>query len=149
MLLGLPGDNTYANYREANRALWRLTLLPLLSKLLKGLQAGMADWFDTAPSVDLDRVPALAEDREKLWSQISSADFLDPQEKREMLGLPREQERLEGGDVLIVRAPAAALVRLTESMGIVIKHGRHPDDAALHSIESGQPSRFASVPEKK
>ena len=92
MLLGLPGDNTYANYREANRALWRLTLLPLLSKLLKGLQAGMADWFDTAPSVDLDRVPALAEDREKLWSQISSADFLDPQEKREMLGLPPRKE---------------------------------------------------------
>jgi len=25
MLLGLPGDNTYANYSEANRALWRLT----------------------------------------------------------------------------------------------------------------------------
>ena len=24
MLLGLPGDSTYANYREANRALWRL-----------------------------------------------------------------------------------------------------------------------------
>ena len=92
MLLGLPGDNTYANYREANRALWRLTLLPLLSKLLKGLQAGMADWFDTAPSVDLDRVPALAEDREKLWSQISGADFLDPQEKREMLGLPPRKE---------------------------------------------------------
>src|SRR3546814_1030491 len=27
MLLGLPGDNTYANYQEANRALWRLTIL--------------------------------------------------------------------------------------------------------------------------
>ncbi len=26
MLLGLPGDNSYANYREANRALWRLTI---------------------------------------------------------------------------------------------------------------------------
>src|SRR3546814_5770290 len=24
MLLGLPGDAPYANYREANRALWRL-----------------------------------------------------------------------------------------------------------------------------
>ena len=23
LLLGLPGDATYANYREANRALWR------------------------------------------------------------------------------------------------------------------------------
>ena len=26
--------NTYANYREANRALWRLTLLPLAGKIL-------------------------------------------------------------------------------------------------------------------
>ncbi|EDL49061.1 phage portal protein [Erythrobacter sp. SD-21] len=94
MLLGLPGDNTYANYREANRALWRLTLLPLLSKILKGLQAGMSDWFAEAPSVDLDRVPALAEDREKLWSQVSSADFLDAQEKRELLGLtPRKDTK--------------------------------------------------------
>ena len=33
MLLGLPGDNTYSNYREANRALWRLPLLPLAQKL--------------------------------------------------------------------------------------------------------------------
>jgi hypothetical protein len=28
MLLGLPGDSTYNNYKEANKALWRLTLLP-------------------------------------------------------------------------------------------------------------------------
>jgi hypothetical protein len=25
MLVGLPGDNAYANYREAVRSLWRLT----------------------------------------------------------------------------------------------------------------------------
>ena len=41
MLLGLPGDNTYANYREANRALWRLTLLPLAGKILGGLAEGL------------------------------------------------------------------------------------------------------------
>ena len=29
MLLGIPGDNTYANYQEANRAFYRLTVLPL------------------------------------------------------------------------------------------------------------------------
>ena len=29
MLLGIPGDNTYANYQEANRAFWRQTVLPL------------------------------------------------------------------------------------------------------------------------
>ena len=83
MLLGLPGDNTYANYREANRALWRLTLLPLAGKIL----AGLGDWFAEAPQIDVDRVPALAEDREKLWAQVSSADFLSDAEKRAMLGL--------------------------------------------------------------
>ncbi|MDQ0566686.1 phage portal protein [Erythrobacter citreus] len=87
MLLGVPGDNTYANYREANRALWRLTLLPLAGKILAGLHAGLADWFAEAPQIDVDRVPALAEDREKLWAQVSGADFLSDAEKRAMLGL--------------------------------------------------------------
>ena len=38
VLLGLPGDNTYANAREAERALWRQTLLPLAEKILSGLR---------------------------------------------------------------------------------------------------------------
>ncbi len=88
MLLGLPGDNTYANYREANRALWRLTLLPLLGKILAGLQEGLSPWFAQGRlAVDLDRVPALAEDREKLWAQVTAADFLSPEEKRAMLNI--------------------------------------------------------------
>ena len=88
MLLGLPGDNTYSNYREANRALWRLTLLPLAEKILSGIAEGLAPSFHgLALSIDLDRVPALAEDRERLWAQVSAADFLDPAEKRAMLGL--------------------------------------------------------------
>ncbi len=88
MLLGLPGDNTYANYREANRALWRLTLLPLAGKLLAALAEGLVPWFpDAKMTVDLDRVPALAEDRQLLWNQVSAADFLSPAEKRQMLGI--------------------------------------------------------------
>ncbi|WP_379552687.1 phage portal protein [Erythrobacter sp. W53] len=87
MLLGLPGDNTYANYREANRALWRLTLLPLAKRLLDGLMTGLGDWFpDATIAVDLDQVPALSEDRERYWSQISDADFLTNDEKRKLLG---------------------------------------------------------------
>ncbi len=88
MLLGLPGDNTYANYREANRALWRLTLLPLANKILSGLQEGLSPWFPKARlTIDLDQIPALSEDRERLWNQVSSADFLSDGEKRKMLGL--------------------------------------------------------------
>ncbi|MCW1383206.1 phage portal protein [Novosphingobium sp. KCTC 2891] len=91
MLLGLPGDSTYANYREANRALWRLTLLPLAGKVLAALAEGLAPWFpDARLTIDLDRVPALAEDRERLWSQVSAADFLSPEEKRRVLGLAPE-----------------------------------------------------------
>ncbi|MGB7407208.1 MAG: phage portal protein [Pontixanthobacter sp.] len=88
MLLGLPGDNTYANYREANKALWRLTLLPLADKIHGGLRQGLQDWFaDATLQVDLDRISALSEDRERFWSQISTADFLSDAEKREMLGM--------------------------------------------------------------
>ena len=88
MLLGLPGDATYANYREANRALWRLTLLPLAGKILSALGEGLAPWFpDDVLAINLDQVPALAEDRERLWSQVSAADFLSSDEKRAMLGL--------------------------------------------------------------
>ncbi|MCJ2189143.1 phage portal protein [Novosphingobium beihaiensis] len=94
MLLGLPGDSTYANYREANRALWRLTLLPLAAKIFAALGEGLAPWFpDAALAIDLDRVPALAEDRERLWAQVSAADFLDPQEKRALLGLAAKNGR--------------------------------------------------------
>lgn len=92
MLLGLPGDNTYANYREASRALWRLTLLPLAEKMFAALREGLAPWFPEADlRIDLDRVPALSEDRERLWSQVSDADFLSRAEKRQMLGLPAEE----------------------------------------------------------
>jgi phage portal protein BeeE len=36
MLLGIPGDNTYANYQEANRAFWRQTVLPLCGRRGQG-----------------------------------------------------------------------------------------------------------------
>lgn len=98
MLLGLPGDSTYANYREANRALWRLTLLPLAGKLLSALCEGLAPWFPKGSlAIDLDRVPALAEDRERLWSQVSAADFLSASEKRALLGLPEHSAGAENG----------------------------------------------------
>jgi HK97 family phage portal protein len=60
MLLGLPGDATYANYREANRALWRLTILPLAEKIVGGLGAALAAWWPGLRlAIDSDRIPAL------------------------------------------------------------------------------------------
>ncbi|HEX4695709.1 phage portal protein [Sphingomonas sp.] len=88
MLLGLPGDSTYANYREANRALWRLTILPLAGTILSGFAQGLSGWFPGAAlAVDRNQVPALADDRAALWASVTAADFLTPEEKRAMVGL--------------------------------------------------------------
>jgi HK97 family phage portal protein len=89
VLLGLPGDATYANYREANRALWSQTVLPLAGKILDAIAEGLRPWFDGLDlRVDLDAVPALSEDRERLWAQVGAADFLTDEEKRAVVGLP-------------------------------------------------------------
>jgi HK97 family phage portal protein len=87
MLLGLPGDATYTNYREANKALWRLTVLPMAERILRGISDGLAAWWPGLRlTVDVDQISALAADRERLWRQVNAADFLSDDEKREMLG---------------------------------------------------------------
>ncbi|CAN7432694.1 phage portal protein [Rhizobium sp. LjRoot254] len=88
MLLGLPGDNTYANYAEANRAFWRLTVLPLLTRTA----ASMSGWLSgiceeqLVLGHDLDQVPGLALERDALWARVGAAGFLTDEEKREAVG---------------------------------------------------------------
>ena len=87
MLLGLPGDSTHANYKEANRALWRLTVLPMAEAILGELARGLSGWLpEAAMTLDPDRVPALVEDRERLWRMVSAAGFISDEEKRQMTG---------------------------------------------------------------
>jgi HK97 family phage portal protein len=94
MLLGIPGDATYANYAEANRAFYRLTVLPLAQKVLAHLAVWLSrlggELVDLEP--DIDQVPALAAERETYWRRIAEADFLTESEKRRMLGLPDRPE---------------------------------------------------------
>ena len=88
MLMGLPGDNSYANYREANKALWRQTILPLLGKICGGVAQGLNGWWPgLALAPDLDAVPALSEERAALWDRVTGADFLTGDEKKAMLGI--------------------------------------------------------------
>jgi HK97 family phage portal protein len=89
LLLGLPGDNTHANYAEANRALYRQTLIPLAARTAQALAAWLEPAFgpvDLEP--DLDRIEALASERESLWRRVQAADFLSRPEKREAVGYP-------------------------------------------------------------
>lgn len=92
MLLGLPGDATYANYAEANRAFYRLTVLPLVQKVAAALSAWLPEYYseDLRLSADLDGIPALAIEREAQWRRVAEAGFLSDREKRGLLGLPTE-----------------------------------------------------------
>jgi len=87
-LLGIPGDNTYANMREARLALWEQTVMPLVDQIAAELSCWLAprfaEGFEIVP--DLDRVPALALRRERLWEKVAGADFLTLNEKRAAVG---------------------------------------------------------------
>jgi HK97 family phage portal protein len=98
MMLGIPGDNTYANYAEANRSLWRQTILPLASRIGGALTQWLAPAFGPSLrlAVDTDRVDALAADRSALWSRVTDATFLTVNEKRAATGYAP----VEGGDVI-------------------------------------------------
>ena len=98
MLLGIPGDNTYSNYQEANRVFFRGTVLALAARIGSALSQWLAPAFggEIKIVVDPDQVPALAADRAALWDQVTKAPFLTVNEKREMTGFAP----LEGGDRL-------------------------------------------------
>jgi HK97 family phage portal protein len=90
MLLGIPGDATYGNYQEANRAFYRLTVLPLVQKVTGSIGHWLSEMTGEAIELkpDLDQVSALAPERDAQWNRVAKADFLTADEKRAMLGLP-------------------------------------------------------------
>lgn len=92
-LLGIPGDNTYANYKEANLAFWRMTVLPLVQRTACALGQWLGEAFEDQVKVscNLDAVPALSAEREALWARVGEATFLSDAEKRQMLGLQPTQ----------------------------------------------------------
>ncbi|WP_421786006.1 phage portal protein [Hyphobacterium sp.] len=90
LLLGLPGDNTHANYKEANLAFWRQTVLPLVRKTARALTGWLSPWYEMPFEIvaDVSALPALAGERAADWARVSGADFLTDNEKRRLLGLP-------------------------------------------------------------
>lgn len=98
MLVGVTGDATFANYKEARYHLWEDTIIPLLEFLVAELNLWLCPYFAEGLKLgyDTDEIPALAQRREAVWTKIQEADFLTINEKREAVGY----SPLEGGDVI-------------------------------------------------
>ena len=99
-ILGVPGDNTYSNYKEANAAFWRLAVVPLAQRAARALTAWLGPRFEGATvAVDLDSAPALAGERADLWTRLGACPFITDAERRRMAGLPPTPElAVEPGD---------------------------------------------------
>lgn len=102
MLLGIPGDNTYANYSEARQSLYEETILPLLDFVKSELNHWLLPLFGDGIECDYDKdeIHALAPRRSMIWDKVSSASFLTENEKRIATGY----EPIENGDVILVQS---------------------------------------------
>ena len=87
-LLGIPGDATYSNYREANAAFWRGTVAPLVKKTAAALTGWLGSRFEGVRiEADLDGVTALQPERDALWARLEAASFLTDEERRRIAGV--------------------------------------------------------------
>lgn len=102
MLLGLPGDQTFANAKEARLSLWENTVVPLAESIADDMTEWLAQVLDDDSRIviDTDAVSALSSRREEAWARVGSASFLTINEKRTALGY----EPIDNGDELLVPA---------------------------------------------
>lgn len=88
LILGLPGDSTFANYEEANLAFYRQTVAPLATFLADKLTRWVRPLAGPGVRVafDLEKSPLGEAERKVRWERVKGADMLTIDEKRAELG---------------------------------------------------------------
>lgn len=122
MLIGLPGDNTYANMGEARRAFWLDVLIPWYGMpLANSLTHFMyPDDVNAEIVVDVDAIDAVKEYRTNFYQSVAVADFLTVDEKRAMCGF--DPVGAERGGNLITSVERAEVIRANaEALGKPVK----------------------------
>jgi HK97 family phage portal protein len=117
LILGIPGDNTFANYKEANKAFYRQTVLPLLSQWCRAMTWWLAPPFGADLQIvpDTDDLEIFADERAAEWQRVEASTSMTINEKREHQGL----KPVAGGDVILVSSTMIPL----ESAGEPIDTG--------------------------
>ena len=139
-MMGIPGDNTYSNYKEARLAFWEDTVLPLVQYMASEWTAWLGPHYGEGIAIkpDLDKIPAIAEKRFDLWAMADASQDLTYDERRELKGYdPLEA----GGDVVpglttIEPAEATVLSNLVQS----VADGMIPAESAVQLAKVSFPS---------
>lgn len=131
IILNIPGDSTFNNYREARLSLYEDTILPLLDMIKFELNSWLVPRFgdNIFLNYDVDSITALDTKRSEKFTQISGAGFLTTNEKRIALGY----EPIEGGDYLLVNSGQITLDDLVSSEDDTLEL---PDASQPESIQN-------------
>lgn len=86
LLLNIPGDNTYANYREARLGFYEDTVLPFVQFEAAQMNAWLGPAFGVEIAPDLAAIEAIAEKRERMWGMVDSSLELTVNEARAAKG---------------------------------------------------------------
>lgn len=100
--LGDTEHRTYASIAEARYYLYSATVIPMLLRILGRFNGWLAPQYgnDVVIGYDEDRIEALQYMRSQRWQQVTGADFLTVDEKREELGYGALADGV--GDVVLV-----------------------------------------------
>lgn len=130
MLLGIKGDNTFANYAESRLAFWEDTVLPLLDMILTDWNAWLAAPFKVEIRPDVDSIPAIAEKRLKMWEMANASTDLTVNERRQLKGYGP----VDGGDVVLV---ASSQIPLSDAAAPPDQPVQNLDPATVKALAYG------------
>lgn len=89
LLLNIPGDNTYSNYREGRLGFYEDTVIPLVDLMTDELNGWLSPKFGgTYIKADYDSIEAISEKRRGLWEMVDTSDEITVNEARTLKGFP-------------------------------------------------------------
>jgi len=84
LLLNIPGDNTFANYREARLGFYEDTILPFVNYIISEFNQWLGDDIEIRPNKD--KIEAIADKRTKMWEMANDSLDLTLNESRAIKG---------------------------------------------------------------
>lgn len=101
LLLNIPGDSTYNNYKEARLAFYEETVIPLAHHILEEFTAWLGPLFEGFKlELDLEETPVMIEKRSQLWEMADKSTDLTINERRQLKGY----EKVDNGDIIYIDA---------------------------------------------
>lgn len=132
-LLGIPGDNKYANYQEARQHFYEGPIFWYL-RFFKGEFNNWIFKKDTSLQLNfmLDDHPALAPKRDKMWSRAQNSTFITVNEKRGLINYPSIGK---AGDVIFVPTNVIPIEDMSKSVEEIEKEEEEEEKAIRKTLE--------------